>query len=419
MEICIIGAGISGLSLGRFLSDKFSVTILEKSSEVGGIARAKMVDGVAYHTVGGHCLNSKNKNIMEYIFTNILPIENWHIVDRNAKISILDSYISYPIEYSIREIAQVNLELAYKILIDLLSTKSKKARNLADWFKVMFGKTLAELYFIPYNSKIWNFDLDKMSYSWVHGKLPIPSKVDIIKSLLVNQKDNMPHHFFYYPNSNTQNTFIDSLSNGLKIKRNYEVKNIEKVGQKWIVNGELKFDLVVSTIPLNILPKIIQNVPQKVITYANKLRYNVVTTVLWKSEEINHTWTYYPSKEIIFHRHIHIGNFFTPKLNYTITEAIGNHSFEKMIEEGKKIPYLIEPIDYNVSDHAYVVYDRNREKSVKILKEYLESVGLYTLGRFGEWEYYNMDVCMERALQLATFIQSKFYSSSEITFEKI
>ncbi|MFG5125600.1 NAD(P)-binding protein, partial [Campylobacter lari] len=41
MKICIIGAGISGMSLARLLKDDFEVEILEKKDVIGGIARTK------------------------------------------------------------------------------------------------------------------------------------------------------------------------------------------------------------------------------------------------------------------------------------------------------------------------------------------------------------------------------------------
>lgn len=111
--------------------------------------------------------------------------------------------------------------------------------------------------------------------------------------------------------------------------------------------------------PLNILPSIIKDAPLNIIVQAKKLKYNKVTNVLWKTKPLNLTWSYYPSEDTIFHRHIHIGNFFNPKQNYTITESMGEHSYEEMIDYGKKFDYLNEPLDYNVSEYAYVVYDRS------------------------------------------------------------
>ena len=53
MKIGILGAGISGLSVAKMLVNNFEVEILERESEIGGIAKTKQVEGVAYHKIGG------------------------------------------------------------------------------------------------------------------------------------------------------------------------------------------------------------------------------------------------------------------------------------------------------------------------------------------------------------------------------
>ena len=400
MNICVIGAGITGLSVGRLLSKNHNVTIYEKESKIGGIARTKDVGGVAYHTVGGHCLNSKNKKVMDFIFNEVLPLENWHLVKRDAKINLDNNFISYPIEFSIKEIAKFDKELAFNITKDFLSSSNKNSDNLADWFVSKFGKTLSQKYFIPYNRKIWQMEPSLMSHLWIEGKLPLPNKKEFFEALISESEDTMPHSKFYYPNSNNQNTFIEAIAKGLNIVKTFEVNSIEKKEIFWIINEEFKYDLIINTMPLDILPSLIKKTPKDILEAAKLLKYNKVTNVLWKTKPIDFTWSYYPSENTIFHRHIHIGNFFNPKQNYTITESMGDHSYEEMVEYGEKIDYLIEPLFYNASDYAYVVYDQNYNEVTTKIKKYLEEIKFYSIGRFGEWEYHNMDICMESAMKL-------------------
>ncbi|WP_196799781.1 NAD(P)-binding protein [Desulfurobacterium sp. TC5-1] len=205
MRVGIIGAGISGLSIGQMLKRYFDVEVLEKDNKVGGIAKTKTINGVAYHLVGGHCFNSKNINVLNFVFTNILPKSEWHLVERKAKIFFKGHLIDYPIEFSVKQIACFNEELAFNITKDFFATKDdKNPENLADWFIQKFGKTLAEEYFIPYNRKIWNQDPYKMDYIWVKDKLPIPDKKSFFLSLVKSVRDDMPHSYFFYPNSNDQ-----------------------------------------------------------------------------------------------------------------------------------------------------------------------------------------------------------------------
>lgn len=61
-DILILGAGVTGLSMGQLLNGKSNVTILEKEGQIGGIAKTRQVNGVTYHTVGGHCFKGTSIN---------------------------------------------------------------------------------------------------------------------------------------------------------------------------------------------------------------------------------------------------------------------------------------------------------------------------------------------------------------------
>lgn len=411
MKIGVLGAGISGLSISKLLSDSHQVEVLESCNKVGGIAKTENIDGIPYHLVGGHCFNSKYPEVLDFVFNKVLSKDKWDWVKRKSAIKFQNHVIPYPIEYAIKDIYEFNPDLALKITTDFLTTPDKyEYENLENWFRGKFGDTLAENYFIPYNHKIWNLHPSEMSYKWVEDKLPIPDKSSFLKNFFEKQSDEMSHYHFYYPKNNHLNTFINSLASGLNITLNYKVKEIKfiKETQKWRVNNGKEYDLLISTIPLNIIPSIIDGCPSNVQEEAKKLKYNRVTTVLWESHKTENTWTYIPQSDSIFHRYIHIGNFPENKKNFTITEAIGEKSYPEMVENGIKDPFLIKPLAYNVSDHAYVVFDENHERCKTSVKRYLEKVGIFSLGRFGEWEYYNMDICIKKSLDLFKLIKDKY-----------
>lgn len=403
MKIGVLGAGISGLSFAKLAGKEHSVEILERNSFHGGIAATRSVEGVAYHTTGGHCFNSKYREVMDFVFNEVMPGNEWHKVRRKAVIRFEGNNISYPIEYAIKEIYEFDKELALSITSDFLAAADDKDYlNLEDWFLKKFGRTLAEKYFIPYNSKIWDRHPAEMSHLWVEDKLPIPDKMSFFTGLLSKENDKMPHASFYYPNTNNQNTFIDALANGLNIIYDYNVLKIENnaVTGKWIVNNEKEYDILVSTLPLNLLPGLVEGAPAGIVDLADRLRYNKITTMLWESADTSSTWTYIPDPGNFFHRYIHIGSYFSPRKNYTITEVVGEKSYEMMVENGMKDPFLLRPVDYHVSDHAYVVFDEDYNSATATIKNYFRDQGLYTLGRFGEWKYYNMDECIKSSMNL-------------------
>jgi protoporphyrinogen oxidase len=412
MKIGILGGGVSGLSAARLLSKHFEVEVLEQKAVHGGIARTREVDGAAYHVTGGHCFNSKYQEVLNFVFNEVMPQDQWHLVQRNANIHFYGHDITYPIEYAIKQIHDFDPDTAINITRDFLAAKDEgQYENLEQWFRAKFGDTLADLYFIPYNTKIWNKSPKDMSPAWVEGKLPIPDKKSFFDGLIGNQEDKMPHASFYYPNSNNQNTFIDALAGGVNIVYNYTIRTIEQNdAKKWLINNEKEYDILISTLPLNIFPGLIANTPKPILQQAALLKYNKVTTMLWETSGTCRTWTYIPDADSLFHRYIHIGSFFKPVKNYSITEAVGEKSYEEMLESGKKDPFLITPLDYHVSDHAYVVFDDHYDVATKAVKNYLAERGIHTLGRFGEWQYYNMDVCIKSSMDLTAAIIGQFNS---------
>jgi len=405
MRLAVVGAGVSGLSVAR-LAEKagFSATVFERSGHIGGIAFVEDVDGINFHRVGGHCFNTKHREVREFVFEDVLPKSRWNLIERKAKIYFKENYISYPIEYSINEIAKFDKKLASEIVLDFMLADHDEHENLEKWFVSHFGEALAREYFIPYNRKIWGRHPESMCSFWVRDKLPIPSKASFVSGLFDLGKDDMPHASFYYPKSGSQMEFLHSLSKGLNIKFNSNVNSINFVDGKPHIDGR-EYDFLVNTGPLDTAHRLLTDNPDWVEKESSKLKYNKVTTMLWRTEELGATWTYYPEDTTPFHRIIHIGNFCRPKKNYSITEVVGVVPEDDMIKYGREIPYLLSPIQYSVSDYAYVVFDNNTVTSRKKLLDYFESRGIFQLGRFGQWEYFNMDICIKNAMEVISKLE--------------
>jgi protoporphyrinogen oxidase len=346
MRVGILGAGVSGLALGKLLHASFDTELLERETCPGGIARAHMVGDIPYHQVGGHCLNSSLPGVMDFVFSRVLPPEGWRELRRISSILFHGRYVSYPIEQAIPQIADFDEELAVRMAEDFFRADSEaasRARTLDLWLKKTFGTTLAEEYFLPYNRKVWNTEPSRMSPVWTQGKLPISDRNIFFRSLLGKKDANIPHATFFYPQSNSQNAFLDALASGLRIICDYPVKSAEKKANQWLINGEKRFDLIVSTLPLDSMPSILSMNTRELRPF-RRLKRNGVQTVLYATEPREDSWTYFPDKELAFHRAISIGNFLHPKRPYAIVESTGGYSFERIRADAEKVDFLLEPV---------------------------------------------------------------------------
>lgn len=52
--------------------------------------------------------------------------------------------------------------------------------------------------------------------------------------------------------------------------------------------------------------------------------------------------------------------------------------------------------------YAYIVYDLDHQLKVSKVRKYLSELGIELCGRFGQFEYLNMDACMGSARELAS-----------------
>lgn len=58
--------------------------------------------------------------------------------------------------------------------------------------------------------------------------------------------------------------------------------------------------------------------------------------------------------------------------------------------------------------YAYPVYTHQRPALVRAIKDALAKWDIYTLGRFGDWEYINSDKCVKKGLDLGRELREKY-----------
>ena len=76
------------------------------------------------------------------------------------------------------------------------------------------------------------------------------------------------------------------------------------------------------------------------------------------------------------------------------------HSVEKLVALNiiKKEDILF--IDVRFEPYANVIFDHNIYEARKIVRDYLSSVGIETIGRFGEWGYLWSDQSLMSGLKI-------------------
>lgn len=419
MFIGILGGGLSGVSLQHFL--KHDSEVLEKEERLGGLCRTFAKDGF-YYDIGGHILFSKDKDIIRLVKRTLG--NNINSCRRNNKILFKDRFIKYPFE---NDLGSLDKQDNYDCLISYLKNNYVASRTFKDWIYKTFGKGIAEKYLIPYNEKIWKFPLKKMTCDWV-GRIPKPPVEDVVKSSLGIATEGYKHQLYFdYPRHGGIESLVKAfVKDKAKIKCSFEIKQIKKIGRGWIVsdgNDDRYYDKLVLTIPVKEAVKYISGVPKKVLQAARNLRHNSVKVILVGINNpslSDKSAIYIPDSNILAHRLCYM-KYFSPKnaptgkssLIAEVSMSVGRklyHTQDSAIIE-RVITDLgyrgiinkkdIITTDIKTVDYGYIVYDDKYKKNIGIIKDYFVSLKIELLGRFGEFEYINMDEVLKRSIRLA------------------
>ena len=321
-KIAIIGAGVSGLSAAHFLKDKYEVTVFEKEDRPGGLIKCRRVNGSLFHTCGGHVFNSKRQDVLDWFWSKFMRDEEFSKADRNSCVfmdkgdsSLEHIDIPYPIENHMYLFDETIQKSFYKDLDEIDSVKGVNAKftdydSFGNFLRWRFGKTLYNLYFEPYNKKVWRRDLNSVPMSWMEGKLPMPTTQEMRENNANKVEEKaFVHSTFWYEKVNGSQFLADKLAEGLDIKYNTDITSLKYHEGKWNVNGA-SFDKVIFCGNIKDLVKIVDGI--NVNEYKEpieKLEYHGTTAVFCEIDKNPYSWIYQPSRKHESHRIICTGNF--------------------------------------------------------------------------------------------------------------
>jgi UDP-galactopyranose mutase len=412
MTLVILGGGLAGLSTAYHLNSS-NYLILEKESQAGGLCRSIQTKGYTFD-YAPHVFFTQNDYVLTLI--NNLLGNNLIQQDRRAYIYMKDIYVKYPFEANLSVLPE---DVVSECIDGVLNRNDEESKNFKEWIYATFGKGIAENYFIPYNEKIWKYDLTEMSLDWISGRVPAPTVEEIKKGASGKQdKEFGPNAKFLYPKIGGTGAIVKALSNKLRLSLNSKVTRIKhkknEIEIEYEKNGKIKkinSKYVISSLPLPDTIRMFDNVPEDVIKASEALVHNSLICVnfgIKRAGISDKHWIYFPEKKFIFNRisfPMNFSKFTTPKGKSSILvevtcEKNSKIDLEKIKEQAIKglidADILNENDEIDVCDtshfkYAYVIYDLHHKKKVEEVHNFIKEKNIIPIGRFGEWEYFNMD----------------------------
>lgn len=408
VDFIVIGAGVSGLSVAQLLKKRGrSVFIFEKEDRPGGMIKCDRINGSLFHRTGGHVFNTKREDVMNWFWSFFDQRNQFLKTTRNSVVVMSgDMMIPYPIENHAYMLDTKTGESIVADLVKMAKNSENNPKNFEEFLQGRFGKTLYNLYFKPYNYKVWRRDLTRVPLSWLEDKLPMPTVEEIIFNNIYHIKEKQfVHSSFYYPKEGGSQFLADTFAKGLDIVYNTPVEYIVRNGNEWVVNEISARNLIfcgnIKDLPLIVGHAVdIQSFENEIVS----LDSHGTTSVFCEISPNPYSWLYQPSPEHLSHRIICTGNFSDTnnakgKMTGTV-EFTDYISREEIIEQLKIMPYNPIYVTHHYEKYTYPIQNQKTRDMISSLKSRLAEKNLYLCGRFAEWEYSNMDVCMGSAIDL-------------------
>ena len=430
MTTLVLGGGIAGLSLSLFLNE--ACIILEKDENVGGLCRSYKFKDLSYD-VGPHIIFSKHENVLNLHKSMIKTTEK----QRLNRILIEGHFVKYPFE---NHLGMLSADTKEKCVTEFLENPYQKIqpKNMQQFFLNKFGEGMTDVYFSPYNKKIWKFDSSCLDLQMVE-RIPDPPPQDVIDGSLGHFKEGYTHQLtFSYPSSGGFQSLVDAyakknLEKGNSIHTNSDVKKIVKEDKTWVVHtksGIYKADNLVSTLPLNLLPGLIQgdqHLDMKEL--ASRMLYNSIHIVIlqFRGDKLKDQFALYvPDDKTIFHRISRL-NFLGPAygegsdvLTLMLEITFRPESYLSKLSSQEIMNKCIEDLDnlgltsktdfidgeVRTFPYAYVIYDLQHRERTNTILEWANKMGIMCHGRFGKFEYQNSDQVVFDSILLAEKLNS-------------
>lgn len=420
-DVAIIGSGPAGLSTGYFLDRDYD--IFEKESEPGGLMRSRYIDGFTFD-YAGHIFFSRDKEIEQFVL-NLLK-DNYHTVYRESYIYSQGIFTRYPYQANTYGLPADVIKDCILGIIDATYTQhDREPQTFEEWIYRTFGEGIAKHFMIPYNQKIWATPLSEMSCDWVKGRVPQPTIEEVIDGALKPSKANLgPNSTFHYPLRGgivcVPNAMLESMR---PVHLDSEVTRILPDEKTVILNGkdEVHYQTLVSSMPLPLLARALDPQDQELTSLVSGLRgLSVLCANIGVSREkaTPYNWIYFPEPEYLTQRIFVQSNaspYVVPKGCSSFTNEITYSDFKKIdkatciersIDDLISANLIADASEVVVTDlvdlvWAYVVYTHDREARMKAIKDKLLEKDIHLVGRFAEWEYYNMDHALVAGKKLA------------------
>lgn len=402
----ILGAGISDISASYHLGKKgIQNIIFEQDNDWGGLCGNFEIDGFRFDKAV-HLSFSDNEYVKE-LFSKSCE----YFIHKPIAYNYYNGYwLKHPAQNNLKPFS---LDEKINIISDFAQNTNNKAnlKNYEQWLKAQYGDYFSEHFAMVYTKKYWTLEAKDLSTTWVGNRMYKPNLKEVLKGAFENKTPNTYYASqMRYPKKGGYKSFLNYMRENCNIKFNKKVIQIDTLNKIVYFDDDTNqvYDNLISSIPLPEYKKIIKQMPSNIKDACDRLKYTSIALVSFgfnRSDVAKYLWFYIYDEDILASRcyspsiksidnvpngcsSLQFEIYFSKEkpLNFSNQELI-NH----MIQKSKKMKIFsdkdIVMQDCRILKYGNVIFYHKMENDRKIILNYLDTLNIKTVGRFGKWEY--------------------------------
>lgn len=421
-DTLIIGGGLAGISAATALRGRKKVFLAEREPRLGGLA-ATIRKGGFHFDYSGHLLHLRwpetTRLILGALGSNVRRIR------RDARVFAHGRWAPYPFQANLAAMPpRVRSECVSGFLRALAAgggVPGDGSETFEKWSVRVFGAGISRHFMLPYNAKLWQYPLNRLTTEWCAPFVPVPAPGDVIKGAYGEGRRSIGYNaVFHYPKKGG----IGALASALAEKAGethlgIEIEKVDLKSRRARVRhfGEISFRRLINTSPLDEFVAMCADAPAAVRRAAALLRRNTVYVLNLgaRGVESDMHWGYFPGTGFPFYRAGVASNFsraLAPagEASFYIEIATDGRpldleSAEKACVAGLRACGLIKDAR-QVTEKlwlkipcAYVVYDEDRARALPVIAGWLKERKARSIGRYGAWKYSFMEESVREGLR--------------------
>ena len=402
----ILGAGISDISASYHLGKKgIQNIIFEQDNDWGGLCGNFEIDGFRFDKAV-HLSFSDNEYVKE-LFSKSCE----YFIHKPIAYNYYNGYwLKHPAQNNLKPFS---LDEKINIISDFAQNTNNKAnlKNYEQWLKAQYGDYFSEHFAMVYTKKYWTLEAKDLSTTWVGNRMYKPNLKEVLKGAFENKTPNTYYASqMRYPKKGGYKSFLNYMRENCNIKFNKKVIQIDTLNKIVYFDDDTNqvYDNLISSIPLPEYKKIIKQMPSNIKDACDRLKYTSIALVSFgfnRPDVAKYLWFYIYDEDILASRcyspsiksidnvpngcsSLQFEIYFSKEkpLNFSNQELI-NH----MIQKSKKMKIFsdkdIVMQDCRILKYGNVIFYHKMENDRKIILNYLDTLNIKTVGRFGKWEH--------------------------------